>query len=329
VLVALTAALVAGGAGPAVASAARLVGGGEQAAIIRAFDRSAAHRRLVVTSVRRSTVASSWAIVKAVSPEAAGRTSPHASTPRLLSSFYHRGGGSWQAGSPPAAARADLDQPFSVAVVYSGSGAESIDYEQTYSSACAQLGDLTDTETDTVRPMSWKVRWLVDLDALRSAVRSAQGTVLVPTVSVDAAGSTLDVVEKVARTVQDTGCNGGPTTFACTVRYGLAPAGPLSLTSGLEVGLPVSAALTGACAAEDYTLGPSLFAQGATTALVGRLHLLGGRLPGDPYAPISVSWPADSAAALGFVSSPCQSDSACQDTFSWSGTVTLAPVGSS
>jgi hypothetical protein len=315
----------------APARAAELVGGRVQAQIVRAFDASAAHRRLAVVSVRSSTVAPSWAVVSWVAPEPGSRTSAQSSTISLGASFYHRVGGRELAGRPPAAAQADLKRHFRVAVVYRGSGQETIDYEQQYHSVCAGAGDFTDTEHDTVSPMSWSVRYVVDLDDLLAAVRGAQGATLVPGIAFDGAGSTLSAVEDLTRTVVDVGCNGTPATYTCATTYRLGGSTPLSFLPGLglEVGIPLIPVTSGSCNADDYALGPSLFAGGATTALVSRLDLLGGALPSDPYAPIAVSWPGGSAAhAEGFVSSPCQGDApVCSDDLRWRGTVAIVPVG--
>jgi hypothetical protein len=220
-----------------------------------------------------------------------------------------------------------------VEVVYTGSGGESISYDGSYRSDCAGLGGFTDTETVAVTPMSWTVRYVVDLDDLLSAVRGSEGTVLVPGVAFDAAGSSLDAVERMSRTVVDAGCNGRATTFDCTTTFHLGgsdPAADVSFlpTQGLQIGVPMTAATSGTCGAADYTLGPSLWDGGAGAALVARLRLVGGSLPADPYAPVKASWPAGAAdLAEGFADSPCQGDlSACVDDFHWSGTVAVRPV---
>ena len=198
---------------------------------------------------------------------------------------------------------------------------------------CAGAGDFTDQETDTVQPMSWTVRYVVDLDHLLAAVRSSSGTSLVPNVTFDYAGSTVTAVETLSRTLQDAGCNGRQTTFNCRMAFragGADPGGQLSFgPAGTQIGVPTAVRTTGSCDAGTFTLGPSLWDGGGATALV-RLGLVGGTLPANPYAPIRVRWPGASAAqALGFAASPCQGDSdLCGDTFGWQGTVTLAPVPS-
>lgn len=315
------------------AQAARLAGGRQQAAIHRAFTASAAHRSQVIVSIRTSTVAPEWAIVRSVTPERGGRTSGHGATPRLLGTFYHRVGGAERPGAPPAAVQADLTRTFRVAVVYAGSGSESIAYAQLYRSVCAGAGGFTDQQSVTVAPMSWSVRFVVNLDTLLAAVRTAQGAMLVPNVTFDARGSHLSAVENLSRTAVDAGCNGKPTTSTCRSAFHLGgsdPSGRISFLpgSGTEVGLPMAARSSGTCDPADYTLGPSLWDSGGGTALAGTLGLLGGSLPANPYAPIRVSWPGGSAQdKLGFAASPCQGDtSACSDDFHWNGTVTLAPM---
>lgn len=59
--------------------------------------------------------------------------------------------------------------------------------------------------------------------------------------------------------------------------------------------------------------------------------LLGTGPPENPYAPVAVSWPRDSAGqAQGFLASPCQGDGlACSDTFQFTGQVSLQPVTTS
>jgi hypothetical protein len=317
---------------PGVAHAARLVGGHEQSVIAKAFHRSRAHRGLAIVSTRVSTRAPAWAVVKSVRPQASGRTSSAGHAPHLRSTYYRLAGGRVKPGVPPAAARADLAHDFRVAVVYSGSGSETVVYHQLYRSVCAGAGGFTDDETDTVRPMSWSVRYVVDLDALQSAVRAPGGTVLVPTMSFDRSRSRLSAREIRSRTAIDEGCNGQPTTFQCDATYALgSPSdGLLSFPAagGLEIGVPTKANPSGDCDPSDYTLGASLWDGGATTALPARLGLAGGGLPAHPYRPVPVSWPASSLSLVsGSPSSPCQGDAAaCHDTFRWSGQVALQAV---
>lgn len=312
------------------ARAARLVGGRQQAAIVQAFDSSAAHRRSAIVSILASSGSPSWTVVTSVVPEPSGRTGSQSRPIVLHRSFYRRVGDRELSRQPPPAVRSELDQDFRVAIVYRGSGAETIHYQQSDHSVCAGSGLFTDTEQETVSPMSWDVRYVVDLDTLLSATGSSQGTVLVPDVTFDGSASTLNVVEKLVRTVVDVGCDNTPTTFACRTTYALSGPPLLSLHPdlGLEVGIPLSPVPPGACNPDDYTLGPSLFDSGATTALLAQLNLAGGPLPADPYAPIAVSWPLSSAALTeGFITSPCQGDGlVCQDALRWAGTVTLEPV---
>jgi hypothetical protein len=319
---------------PAAAQAAKLVGGREQATVAKAFFARRSHNGLAIVSTRSSTVAPAWLVVKSVRPEPSGRRTAAGRTPRLESSYYRLTGGHVKNGTPPARARADLDRDFRVAVRYTGSGSETIAYRQLYRSVCPGSGGFTDQQTGTVKPMAWSVRYVVDLDALQSAVHSSGGTVLVPAVTFDRSSSRVTAHEILGRTVVDEGCNGQPTTFACDTTY--APGSPadgvLSFLAGggLEVGVPTTSNPSGDCAASDYTLGPSLWDSGATTAVTVRLGLAGGRLPANPYAPIRVAWPGDSLALIsGFPSSPCQGDgTACHDTFHWTGHVALQSVSS-
>lgn len=319
-------------AAPPAGLAARLVGGRTQQAIARAFSSQRSHRGQVIVSIRTSSVNGSWAVVRSVTPQAAGQTRSGA-TPTLRSTYYHLVGGGVRAAPPPRGARADLSGDFRIEVVYAGSGREAIRYTQNYGSVCAGEGPFTDTETDTVSPMAWSVRYVVDLDELLSAVRGPAGTTLVPNVTFDAPGSHVTATETVSRSVQDQGCNGQPTTWNCTTAFapgGPDPGGQLSFPagSGLEAGVPLSARQRGSCDPDNFTLGPSLWAGGAVTAIAAPLKLLGGTLPVRPYAPVKVSWPAGSADLVqGFAASPCQGDAAvCSDTFQWRGTVTLQPV---
>ena len=319
-------------AAPASGMAARLVGGSTQTAIARAFSAQRSHRGQVIVSIRTSTVSRSWAVVRSVTPQAAGQTRSGAA-PVLHSTYYRLAGRRVHPAPPPRAVKADLARRFSVEVVYRGAGSESIGYLQRYKSNCPGSGGFNDQTSETVSPMSWTVRYVVDLDALESAVRGPGGVTLVPNVSFDAAGSRIDASETVVRSLQDVGCNQRKTTFTCTTTFtpgGTDPGGRLSFLagSGLEVGVPMAAHPGGACDPDNFTLGPSLWDSGGATALASRLELLGGALPAHPYAPIRVSWPGGSAAqALGFAVSPCQGDAAaCTDTFGWQGTVALQGV---
>ena len=311
----------------AVANAARLVGGREQAAIAKAFFARRSHKGQAIVSTRISTVAHTWAVVKSVRPQ--GRRTASGPTPRLQSTYYHLTRGRVKRGTPRPAVRADLARDFRVTVLYTGSGSETIAYHQLYRSVCPGSGGFTDEEAATIKPMSWSVRYVVDLDALQSAVRGSAGVVLVPTVSFDGSGSRVSAHEVLTRTAIDKGCNGQPTTFECDTTYAAgAPAdGLLSFppTGGLEIGVPTTSNPSGDCDPSDYTLGPSLWDSGATTAVIPALGLVGASLPADPYAPVRVAWPANSLSLVsGFPSSPCQGDAAaCRDTFRWTGHVSL------
>ncbi|HEY6523283.1 MAG TPA: hypothetical protein VIY10_05890 [Solirubrobacteraceae bacterium] len=320
---------------PSAGLAARLVGGRPEQAIARAFSAQRSHHGQAIASIRTSSVNGTWAVVRSVTPQAAGQKRSGA-TPALRSTYYHLVRGQARPQPPPRAVRADLARDFRVQVVYAGSGRESIAYTQNDLSVCAGAGFFTDQETDTVTPMTWSVRYVVNLDDLLSAVRGRGGTTLVPNVTFDFAGSHVSATETISRSVQDVGCNGRATTFGCTMTFaagGPDPGGQLSFPagSGLEAGVPMAARSRGACDPDNFTLGPSLWDSGAATALVGQLPLLGGTLPAQPYAPVKVAWPGGSAdQAQSFAASPCQGDgAACTDAFAWRGTVSLQPVSAS
>jgi hypothetical protein len=316
------------GALPGSATAAKLIGGREQAAVARAFAPIAAGRHQLIVSIRASTVAPSWVVVKSVTP---------GSTSHLTSTYFQVVGMRVRRGAPPQPALADLSAPFSVALVYRGSGSESIAYQQTYRTVCAGAGGYVVTQADTVSPMSWTVRYLVDLDRVISAVDTPQGGAILPAVAYQAASSQLAASEKLTRTAVDQGCFGAPATSRCTTSFHLTTAGAGSELAfdpgaGTEIGIPMAGRTSGQCAPEDYTLGPSLWDGGAATALVpsiGTLGMLGARLPGNPYAPIRVSWPSSSAElSEGFLATPCQGITAvCTDRLSWHGIVQIQPVG--
>ena len=314
---------------PASAHAARLAGGREQAAIAKAFFARRSHTGRVIVSIRTSTVAHRWAVVKSVRPQAMGGPTASSRPPRLQSTFYHLTRGREKLGTPRPAVRADLAREFRVTVLYTGSGSETIAYHQRYRSVCPGSGGFSDEEAVTIKPMTWSVRYVVDLDALQSAVRGAAGTVLVPTVSFDRSRSRVSAHEVLTRTAVDTGCNGQPTTFECDTTYaaGVPADGLLSFppTGGLEVGVPTTSNPSGDCDPSDYTLGPSLWDSGATTAVIPVLGLVGARLPANPYAPVPVSWPGASLSLVsGSPASPCQGDgAACRDAFRWTGHVAL------
>ena len=321
--------VVALAASPSAALSAKLVGGREQSAIRRAFFTGGAHKGQLIVSIRASTVSPAWSMVKSVRSQSGSRATPL----RLSSSYYQRvGGGRERAGGPPAKARADLLGPFRLALVYAGSGAESIHYLQLYRSVCAGTGGFTDQQDSVVSPMSWKLRYVVDLDDVLSAVRSPEGAIIVPQISLDVGDSTLTAAQSLTRSFVDAGCNGRTTNFKCTTAYRLG--GPdsgsmLAFLGGLgtKVGIPFTTRGTGACDPDDYTLGPSLWDTGAATALIPGLDPAGGSLPANPYASVSISWPRGSAQqSEGFMTSPCQGDAAaCTDRLRWSATVTLQP----
>lgn len=316
---------------PGSASAARLVGGREQATILRAFAHTRVAKSAVATSVRSASAMPSWVVVRWVTPATGAETHPPA--PTLHSSFFHVTGGHVTAGVPPAAARRDLQAPFSVGVLYTGSGSETISYSQTTRSICAGNGSYVDSESDTVTPMAWTVRYIVDLDHLQAAVTDGHASAVLPSVSFERGGSALSATERVSRSSVDQGCFGSTRTIRCTTNYYLrVPGAPAQLglgPAGLQIGIPEATGKRGDCVPDDYPLGPSLWAGGAATAGVGALSLTGGRLPANPYAPIAVKYPLSSAGAQqGYLTSPCQGITAvCTDTMHWSGTVRLLALG--
>lgn len=313
-------------AAPAAASAATLLGGRQQAAVRRAFFAGGANRRRAVVAIIASSSNPAWAAVRWVVPDPGGNAAPARRAPRVQSTYYVRSGGSAHAAPPPAAVRSELSKPFSVAVVFSGAGSESIAYSQTYTSPCAGAGAFTSQQTDAVVPMSWSVRWVVDLDKVLAAVGRGSNATVVPAVAFDGGGSYVNAIETIQRTLQDSACGGNPQTLTCRRTFragGPDPAGALSFdaTGGIDVAVPLGVSTAGSCDPADFTLGPSLWASGAAGATVDALGLLGGSLPGNPYAPIRV---AGTGAATGFATSPCQGQpGGCTDRFTWHGTVQL------
>jgi hypothetical protein len=328
-------ALAALSALPSQAAAARLIGGHEQRVVARAFD--ALQTKRLIVSIRASTASPSWVVVRSVAPEPSGRSNAGMRPVGLRSTYFHFVGGQARPGRPPHGALADLAAPFQVALVYKGSGEETIDYTQAYRSVCAGAGGFTDQQQETVSPMSWTVRYVVELDKPIEAVQSSQGATILPTVAFEASGSTLDAVEKLTRSYVDQGCFNTPRNFSCSTVFHLSSNradSDLGFDPGLgtAIGIPMVGRSTGQCSPEDFTVGPSLWDSGASTVVaprLGMLGLLGKQLPANPYAPIRVSWPVDSALAQGgFLVSPCQGIAAsCTDQLRWQGSVQLQPVG--
>ncbi|MGH2915134.1 MAG: hypothetical protein ACRDMX_09100 [Solirubrobacteraceae bacterium] len=326
---------LAAGVAAAPAGAATLLGGRAQARIAHAFTAARSHRGQTVVSIRASTVNPAWAVVRSVVAQRAGAAGSSSGTaPRLLATYYKLVSGSELQRSPPAPVRADLSRPFAVAVVYAGSGSESIAYDRSYGSACNGEGDFTDRQQVSVSPMAWHLVWTVELDDLRAAVRAGGQTTLAPAVYFDWAASYVDAVQSSARTLQDAGCSASPNTVSCRTTFrvgGSDPAGALSLSpAGLAVSVPfVATASGGDCASGDYPIGPSLWQVGAATVLAPNGDPLGGQLPAHPYAPFAVRWPGGSAqrSLRRFATGPCAGNGAtCSDRFHWTATVTLQPA---
>jgi hypothetical protein len=318
---------------PAGATAARLVGGRQQAAITRAFFHQRGPKGRVIVSIRSSSVSFPWTVVRWVIPTPAGGHGPAQSNPRLHSTYFHASTRGQQPGQPPARVGRDLAAAFRVTIVYTGSGRESVNYSQIYRSVCSGGGGFVEQERDTLSP-SWRVRYAVNLDRLLSAVRGPQGVVLVPTVTFDLARSRVRAVETRSRTYVDQGCFDHPTNYKCVTSFRVTAGGGNELGfipgAGTEIGIPMRGTGRGQCAPAAYTLGPSLWDSGAATAAVRSLGLIGGRLPSHPYAPLKVSWPRNSApGGAGSMASPCQGiRSGCSDQFSWRGSVRLEAASS-
>lgn len=329
-LLGLLAGLGAWGASPA--RAAKLAGGGRQAAIKRAFTAHGAHKRQTVVSVRTSTVNGAWAVAESVALPRAGRAGGKAGNLRPTNTYYHVVHGAERPGKPPGPVQADLGRDFKVAVVYAGSGSETINYTQKTLGVCQAAGGWIDQQTETVKPMSWSVRYVIDLDSLAAAVSDGRTAVVVPAVTLDRGASSLNAVAQTTRSTVDLSCNGTTVTTRCAIRYRLGGSGSdnwLSLIpAGLEVGIPMSKSSLGSCDPDSYTLGPSLWDSDAATALAGKLRVLGGSLPANPYAPVKLAWPfSSSLVADGAIASPCQGNPAgCIDSMNWKATVRLQPV---
>jgi hypothetical protein len=315
---------------------AKLVGGGRQAAIQRAFTAHGAHKHQLIVSVRSSTVNGSWVVVEYARPQTAGRSGGNGKTVKPSFAYYHVVHGAQRPGNPPKAVKADLSRDFKVEVVYTGSGSESVRYFQLYGGVCAGAGGFTDQQTETVNPMSWSIHYVVHLNNLSAVVADGLTPVLVPEVTLNRGASTLKAAEQENRTSVDMSCNGRPTTYKCRTTFKLSGSqapGSLSFApgDGLEVGVPMSQSTTGTCDPDQYTIGPSLWDSGAATASATKLNVVTGRLPGNPYGPVKVAWPFSSSLAIaGLAVSPCQGDApSCTDSMRWKGTVQLQPVSAS
>jgi hypothetical protein len=307
---------------PAGATAARLVGGRQQAALTRAFFHLRGPRGRVIVSIHSSTVSPTWTVVRWVLPTPAGSHGTGQANPRLHSAYFH----DRQPASPPAKVTRDLSAPLRVTILYSGSGRETVNYAQIYRSVCSGGGGFVEQERDTVTP-SWRVRYSVEIDHLLSAVRGPQGVVLVPAVSFEALGSRLSATETRSRSYVDQGCFDHPTNHTCVTSFHFTSGGGSDLGfvpgAGPEIGIPMRGSGRGQCAPEDYTLGPSLWDSGGATAAVRSLGLIGARLPANPYAALKVSWPRNSAGESS-LATPCAGlSSGCSDQFGWHGSVRL------
>jgi hypothetical protein len=318
---------------PAGAAAARLVGGRQQAAISRAFFRQHGSKGRVITSIRASSRSPSWSVARWVTPTRGGGSSTSQSNPRVHATYFHAVGGAQRPRRPPAKTARELGQSFRITVFYTGSGSENVNYAQSYRSVCSGGGGFVEQERDTVSPMSWRVRYTVNLDQIVSAVRGPQGVVVVPTVTFDHGSSSLNATEHISRSYVDQGCFNTPTNTTCVNRFRFSSGGGDQLGfrpgQGLEIGIPMKAAGQGKCSPSYYQLGPSLWDSGAATALVHALGLPGGTLPANPYRTLKLSWPVNSAGHHDdSVASPCQGiASGCTDRFSWKGSARLERAG--
>ncbi len=131
--------------------------------------------------------------------------------------------------------------------------------------------------------MSWTVRYVVDLDRLQAAVSAGRSTAVLPTVRFDrgalsAVGRGAELAHHrgpgLLRSDADDSLHQQllPPVSGAAAQVGLGPA-------GLQIGIPMATRHRGDCAADDYTLGPSLWDGGAATVAVSALSLTGGRLP--------------------------------------------------
>jgi hypothetical protein len=310
------------------ASAARLVGGARQQAIEHAF--RARHAGRLIVSVRVSSARPAWSLVRWVRPGAdarGGRRAPDGRGERVRahSAYFRRAGQAERPGRPPHAARADLSRPLHVIVTYRGRGREAIRYRRRDPGVCDGLGGFVDTERVRVAPMRWVVRYRIDLDQLRAAVRGPDGPAIVPRVTLLRGRSSVRAVETLRRSSVDHTCAGPTTRFECRRVARLDPSDPLlsiRAHGGLEIGVPARVRGRGQCSGADYPLGPSRWDGGAATVAVPTLGIAGGRLPARPYRPVAVRWPV-AAAGAAFRPGPCTATKGCRDAFAWRGSVTL------
>ena len=266
-------------------------------------------------------------------PRGGGRATAGSRTVKLAERLLQAGPRRRARGTPTSGGPADLSQDFKVAVLYSGSGAETVAYSQSTAACASAEGGYVDQQQDTVSPMSWSVRYVVDLDSLVAAVRDAEG---------DDAGPGGDLRGRRL---------GGerhredephlPSTTAAAARRppqrarshfsagGPGADGALSFDSGagLEVGVPMRGRAAGSAVPRTTrsvrrcgTAAPRPRWWTSSTCWAAASHA-------NPYGRVRVAgrqarrWPSH-----GLIASPCQGDSAgCSD--SMRGPARSAPAG--
>ena len=140
----------------------------------RRSPRPRAPRRASIVSIRASTVAGAWVGREVGAVRGSGRLT----AVRRTSGCRARTSGRPRRASaaPPTAqgGQGDLSQDFKVAVVYTGSGAETITYTAAYRSVCTGGGGRRPAERHGHIRCRGRVRYVVDLDRLSGACEYSQ-----------------------------------------------------------------------------------------------------------------------------------------------------------
>jgi hypothetical protein len=312
-----------------VAEAARLAKPKEAKALRAAFEHEKGHKGALITAITVSTAMKGYAAV-AYLP---GPSQARAARPKVInlrqiySEQPHKP--PKPVAKPPKKAKDDLAKDLWITITYEGSGSEHL-HEQANDPGVCQ-SDIT-TESVDVKPYGWRYVYQVDLDKTIDYTESKDGYSAVdPLVRVlsppnDVSGAISQHWTEATTTDGLDGCSNTSTDSAATSAFQGLPKvlpGVISFSDrGLEILTPFVISSCDPSGPHNLCVQPitTAFALKGASVAVGQLGF--ATLPANTDTPIAVT-EADSLANV--TPEVCAGTTSCNDTFNWSGTVTVSP----
>jgi hypothetical protein len=313
-------------ASPAAASAAKLAGAKQDGALRTAFQRDRHHTGASIVSIRVSTAKAGWAMIEWI-PKGAPESVTSAAKPTVQRTTYH---GTKPDSKPPKKVKKDLLEPLKVRLTFEGKGSESVDLKTTSQGECG--GSVTDERTESISPIQWNISYVLDLDhftLIRTSDPHYGGDLLQVLTHYEPSRSTVSVIEQRHHAATDD-CDGATNTYDCTQTFGSPSQDSTGAVAIDRLGLVVQletqlTATQGDCANTTFAAKP-YYDDGGISAFTPALRILGGDLPADPYAPVTVTYPTNDFLEGYNGACALSGTTECHDDYSWTGQIQLHPM---